>query len=62
MSLRVWIPACLPGEQNTLREPPHGRAIPRWKRLGKRNRSVKKNPASRAPRARSAQKRVPLTT
>ena len=34
------------------------RVIPRWNRLGKRNWSVKRNPASRAPRARSARKRV----
>ena len=32
-----WIPASLPGGQNTLPEPPHGRAIPRWNRLGKKN-------------------------
>ena len=32
-SLDPWIP----GGQNTLPEPPHGRAIPRWNRLGKKN-------------------------
>ena len=62
----VWIPACLPGsvrpERNPLREPAQGRAIPRWNRLGKRNRSMKKNLASCAPRARSALKRVLFTT
>ena len=60
--LRVWIPGSLPAERNALADIAQGRAIPRWNRLGKRNLSVKKNLASRAPRARSARKRVMLTT
>ena len=47
-------------ERNPLHEPAQGRAIPRWNRLGKRNRSMKKK--SRFARARGARKRVTLTT
>ena len=53
--LPVWIPAWIRPQQNTLREPAQGRVILRWNRLGKINRSMKKNPASHAPRARTTQ-------
>ena len=63
--LPLWIPGSLgPSvrpDENTLPDPSHGRVIPRWNLLDKRNRSMKKNPASRAPHARGAQKCVPLT-
>ena len=55
--LRACLPACLPAEPNELPDPAQGRAIPRWNRLGKRNRSMKKNPASRA-RAPAARENV----
>ena len=48
--LPVWLPVSLSAEPNKLPDPAQGRAIPRWNRLDKRNRSMKKNPASRAPR------------
>ena len=38
--LPVWIPVGLlpwPAEPNELPDPAHGRAIPRWNRLGKTN-------------------------
>ena len=64
--LDPWIPGsldpCLGPQQNALAKTSQGSAIPRWNRLGKRNRSMKKNPASRSPGARSAQKRVTVTT
>ena len=64
--LPVWIPGSLPGsldpEPNKLPDPAHGHLIPRWNCLGKKNRSMKKFPASRAQCARSAQKSVTLTT
>ena len=56
--LPLWIRPCVPGDENTLPKPSQGRVIPRWNRLDKRNRSMKKNLASHA---RGAQKRVPLT-
>ena len=31
------LPVCLPGEQNALPDPSHGRVIPHWNRLDKRN-------------------------
>ena len=51
----MGVDPCL-GSKTHFVNPPWARAIPRWNRLGK------KNPASRAPRARSARKRVPSTT
>ena len=60
LSICIYFRKCLfsgsgsvPGVQNTLHEP-HGRAIPRWNRLGKRIRSMKKNPASRTARPHRA--------
>ena len=43
--LPLWIPA----DENTLPKHSQGRVIPRWNRLDKRNRSMKKIPL-RAPR------------
>ena len=52
--LPLWIPVSLPGDENTLPNPSHGRVIPRWNRLDKRNWSMKKIPlcAPCAPAAR----------
>ena len=58
----VWLPAWVRPERNPLREPAQGRAIPRWNRLGKKNRSMKKKSPFARARARRARKRVMLTT
>ena len=56
--LPLWIPGSVPGslspDENTLPKPSQGRVIPRWNRLDKRNRSMKKIPlcAHRTPAAR----------
>ena len=60
--LPLWIPGSIHPDENKLPKPSQGRVIPRWNRLDKRNRSMKKNLASRAPRAHSALKRVLFTT
>ena len=49
------LPAWLRPDENTLLKPSQRRVIPRWNRLDKRNRSMKKIPL-RAPRTPAARK------
>ena len=53
--LPLWIPVSLCPDENTLPNLSQGRVIPRWNRLDKRNRSMKKIPL-RAPRTPAARK------